>query len=85
MITGRRAPVRTNAAAKEGSRAPAARGSRLILFDSWTDTPVYRREDLVPGTELYGPLVVEQSDTTAVIEPGMHVRVDDYSNLVVTL
>lgn len=84
MITGRRARVPTSGAAHGGTRAPAARGSRLILFDSWTDTPVYRREDLVPGTELYGPLVVEQADTTAIIEPGMRVRVDDASNLVVT-
>ena len=32
---------------------------------------------------LTGPAIVEQPDTTTVIEPGMHARVDAYGNLLV--
>jgi N-methylhydantoinase A len=64
---------------------PAARATRSIYFSTWTETPVYAREDLLPGIELDGPLIVEQLDTTTVIAPGMHARVDDRSNLLVTL
>ena len=54
-------------------------------FGEWTETPIYRREDLHPGTELEGPLIVEQADTTTVVEPGMAMRVDAAENLVVTV
>jgi N-methylhydantoinase A len=82
-VVGRRPPFALPQRARvEGPVTPQA--IRRVCFDEWLDTPVYRREDLAPGTELEGPLVVEQADTTAVVEPGMHVRVDDAANLVVT-
>jgi N-methylhydantoinase A len=56
-----------------------------VHFEEWAQTPVYAREDLLAGAELEGPMIVEQADTTTVIEPGMHVRVDRLANLVVTL
>jgi N-methylhydantoinase A len=70
---------------KPRSGEPAPPAHRPVFFEDWVDTPTYAREELVPGTELDGPLVVEQDDTTTVIEPDMHVRVDDAGNLVVTL
>jgi N-methylhydantoinase A len=54
-----------------------------VCFETWTDTPVYAREDLLPGAELAGPMIVEQADTTVVIEPDMDVTVDPSSNLIV--
>jgi N-methylhydantoinase A/oxoprolinase/acetone carboxylase beta subunit len=30
-----------------------------------------------------GPAIVEQNDTTTVVEPGMVTRVDDHGNLLV--
>jgi N-methylhydantoinase A len=68
-----------------GSRAPAPRARRPVYFQEWVETPVYAREDLLAGAELQGPMIVEQDDTTTVIEPGMHVHVDRLANLVVTL
>jgi N-methylhydantoinase A len=65
--------------------APAPRSRRAVYFDDWVQTPIYGREDLLAGAELEGPMIVEQDDTTTVVEPGMHVHVDRLANLVVTL
>lgn len=51
--------------------------------DQFVKTPIYERADLVPGWTTDGPLVVEQLDTTTVVEPDQSVRVDDLGNLFV--
>jgi N-methylhydantoinase A len=83
IVTGRRDALATTAG-EPASGAPEPSTTRMVCFDEWTQTPVYRREDLRPGAELAGPLVVEQPDTTVLVEPGMHVVVDAAGNLVVT-
>ena len=60
---------------------PATR--RPVHFNKWYDTPVYQRTDLLPGMRFDGPAIVEQSDTTSVVEPGMGVVVDSKGNLLV--
>ena len=62
---------------------PEPRSSRPVYFEGWVDTPVYGRDSLRPGHSFSGPAIVEQGDTTTVIEVGMPVRVDAYGNLVV--
>jgi N-methylhydantoinase A len=83
-VLARQPPARLKHGLPE-SRAPAPRARRAVYFEEWVQTPVYDREDLLAGAELEGPMIVEQDDTTTVIEPGMHVRVDRLANLVVTL
>jgi N-methylhydantoinase A len=56
---------------------------RPVYFGGWCDTPIYRREALLPGMVLTGPAIIEQPDTTTVIEPGMRARADAYGNLLV--
>ncbi|MCC6531152.1 MAG: hydantoinase/oxoprolinase family protein [Burkholderiales bacterium] len=70
--TLRDAQIGVRSVSWEAERAPAA-------------TPVYARERLAPGHELIGPAIAEQMDTTIVIAPGEHARVDDYLNLVIDL
>jgi N-methylhydantoinase A len=71
-------------AAPAGGAVPAAR--RRAWFDGqWQDAPVYRREQLGIGAELIGPAIVEQLDSTTVIEPGDRVRVDALGNLEITV
>jgi N-methylhydantoinase A/oxoprolinase/acetone carboxylase beta subunit len=51
----------------------ASKGTRRILFDgAGTDVAVdiLHRDDLAPHHVIRGPAMVEQSDTTTVIEPG---------------
>jgi N-methylhydantoinase A len=62
---------------------PQPIGRRRAHFGRWHDTPVYQREDLLPGMALEGPAIIEQSDTTTVVEPDMALVVDAHSNLLV--
>ena len=71
--------------AEPGSARPVPRSRRPVFFGEWFETPIYAREDLTPGARLEGPLIVEQDDTTTLIEPEMGVRVDGRANLLVTL
>lgn len=60
---------------------------RPVCFDAdsgYVDTPVYWREDLLPGTVLDGPLVIEEFGSTVPIHPGFVVRIDEYRNIIVT-
>jgi N-methylhydantoinase A len=54
-----------------------------VYFGEWLPTPVYARDSLRPGHSFAGPAIIEQGDTTTVIEVGMPVRVDAYGNLIV--
>ncbi|HYX77638.1 MAG TPA: hypothetical protein VE757_10715, partial [Gaiellaceae bacterium] len=88
-VIGRRRPVSLDGlialeAGSEGAPRPAAR-RRAWFEGAWHDTPVYRREQLGVGVELEGPAIVEQLDTTTVIEPGDRVRVDRLGNLEITV
>jgi N-methylhydantoinase A/oxoprolinase/acetone carboxylase beta subunit len=48
-----------------------------VFFDrEWRESAIYARERLRPGDRIAGPAVVEQQDTTTVIEPGYAGSVD---------
>ncbi|MCT8973661.1 hydantoinase/oxoprolinase family protein [Microbaculum marinisediminis] len=60
-------------------------GSRRVRVDGVDiDTPVYERLDLSEGTEIAGPAILEQPDTTIFIDPGLVGRVDRFGNVVIT-
>ena len=63
--------------------AARPRSSRPVHFNTWYDTPVYVRDDLAPGMRFDGPAIIEQSDTTTVVEPGMDVVIDPKGNMLV--
>ncbi|MDE0945046.1 MAG: hypothetical protein OSB58_21830, partial [Alphaproteobacteria bacterium] len=49
----------------------------------WMETPIIARDALPLGATFNGPAVLEQLDTTIIIEPGNEVMVDQVGNLVV--
>jgi len=57
---------------------------REVFFaGSWHKTPILRRENLSAGLEIAGPAIVEQLDTTILIDPGSAGTVDRLGNLIV--
>lgn len=83
---GRRPAFDLKALAPSGSSsvAAASRGTRPVWFEGgWHDTAIYVRLDLPVGAEIAGPAILEQPDSTIVVDPGLVARVDDYGNLIV--
>ncbi|MDP2857006.1 MAG: hydantoinase/oxoprolinase family protein, partial [Bacillota bacterium] len=66
--------------------APSLTGHRRVYFDTvdaWLDCPVHARDALAPQTQINGPAVVEQTDSTTVLWPGDQALVDHCGNIVV--
>ena len=57
--------------------------SRRVWFDRWHDTPVYWRDHLPLSVDLQGPTIIEQMDTTVVVEPDTRVTSDADGNLII--
>ncbi|MEW5421607.1 hydantoinase/oxoprolinase family protein [Amorphus sp. 3PC139-8] len=84
-VTGMRRAQPVDRVASEEATEPTPSERRQVYFDAWRDTPVYWRETLKPGDVFMGPAVIEQSDTTSIIEPKMRARVDGIGNILVEL
>lgn len=64
----------------------ALTGRRQVSFDAvWHDTPLYWRDHLPATFTLTGPAIIEQMDTTILIEPGDVAVSDADSNIFITL
>jgi N-methylhydantoinase A len=59
--------------------------TRPVWFGGWVDTPCYWRDALPLDPGLTGPCVIEQMDTTIIIDPGCKVSGDADGNLIVTV
>ena len=83
--TGVRPETSRAAAEITAATTPRPASQRDVYFDRWHKAAVYWRPDLVPGDVFEGPAIIEQADTTSVIEPGMKVRVDGLGNILVEM
>jgi N-methylhydantoinase A len=65
------------------SFVPTPVGTRDVYFESTgrVDTPVFDRDTLPAGTQISGPAVVDQLDSTTVIPPGTRAEVDEWLNI----
>ncbi|MCY1125761.1 hydantoinase/oxoprolinase family protein [Frigidibacter sp. RF13] len=72
-------------AGRRPSLTEAQTGTRPVWFGGWVETPVYWRDHLPADARLTGPAIIEQMDTTIVIEPGDRVETDAEGNLIVTV
>ena len=62
----------------------AIRGKRNVYVDgAWHEATIVDRLALPAGAEIKGPAVLEQSDTTILIEPGLVGEVDAYGNVLI--
>ena len=73
-------------ASRKSSLDQARTGARPVFFDgTWHDTPIYRREHLPAAFALTGPAILDQMDTTVLIEPGDRAQADRDGNLIITI
>jgi len=88
-VIGRREEIDLSAlidrAGRKATLAEAQTGSRPVWFDAFIDTPVYWRDHLPPDAVLSGPAIVEQMDTTIIIEPGDIAHQDADGNIIITI
>ncbi|QUJ78305.1 hydantoinase/oxoprolinase family protein [Sulfitobacter albidus] len=84
-VTGKRPRFDLATLAPEGGSVEGAlKGTRQVHFDgSWHETQIYRRLELPVGAEIPGPAILEQPDTTVLIEPDLVGRIDSYGNTLI--
>ncbi len=74
-----------DATGRKATLADAKAGTRNVWFDGWHETPVYWRDHLPADAVINGPAIVEQMDTTIMIEPGDRAEQDHDGNLIIIL
>ncbi len=89
-VIGRRKPFPLELLGRGEPRATLGEARvavRNVWFETggWQETPVYRREWLPLDAVIAGPAIVEQLDTTVVIEPGDTAVRDALGNLRVSV
>ncbi|WP_421659082.1 hydantoinase B/oxoprolinase family protein [Leptothermofonsia sp. ETS-13] len=55
---------------------------QMYAGDGWQATPVYLREDLLPGDQICGPALIIEPTSTNVIEPGWQAQLTDRNHLI---
>jgi len=74
-------PAITPAARARDTLSEARLGERRAYFGEFVPTTIYERARLPLGARLAGPAIVEQTDTTTVIPPGVTALVDEVGTL----
>jgi len=84
-VIGRRPRFDLATLAPDGTGSTAPKAHRPVHFaDRWHDTAIYDRLPLPIGTVISGPAILEQPDTTILIEPGLMGTVDSFGNVLIT-
>ncbi|MEP2707141.1 MAG: hydantoinase/oxoprolinase family protein [Roseibium sp.] len=83
-VTGKRPKFDLKTLAPTSSETVAAKATRPVHFSgAWHDTATYNRLELPVGTVIEGPAILEQPDTTVLVEPDLQARVDTFGNTVI--
>ncbi|MCC6532703.1 MAG: hydantoinase/oxoprolinase family protein [Burkholderiales bacterium] len=84
QAAARELPAGFEAAAGQGA---ASKGVRAILTEAtggFVAARIHEREHLQPGSAIEGPAVIEQMDTTTVVDPGWRAQVHASGHIVMT-
>lgn len=89
-VIGQRPPVDLAGLISPDSRADTLEesrlGSRPVWFDGgWVEAALYDREKLPANSQLTGPAVLEQMDTTILIEPQDSASTDADGNILIQI
>jgi N-methylhydantoinase A len=69
-----------------GGMTKALKGKREVYYRAekgFLKSNVYEREYIPTGERLQGPAIIEEMDSTIIINPGQSACVDDYGNFVI--
>jgi N-methylhydantoinase A len=79
-------PTPDSLAPAHGAADSGPVGHRALRFDGLLHaaTPVHARSSLAPGTQLQGPAIIEQDDTTVFVPPGFAATVTPTSDILMT-
>ncbi|MEE9418831.1 MAG: hydantoinase/oxoprolinase family protein [Desulfatiglandaceae bacterium] len=71
--------------ARGGNIKDAKKPPRKVWFRDadFVETDIYERKQIPIGATFDGPAIVEQPDTTIVVPPRTHCKVDDYENIII--
>jgi len=67
------------------AESPRQKSSRPVYFTEtggYAETPVYDRAALQPGDRLFGPAIIEQTDSTTVLLPAQQLEADTRGNMI---
>ncbi|MBF9052078.1 hydantoinase/oxoprolinase family protein [Roseobacter sp. HKCCD9010] len=84
-VIGKRPRFDLATLAPEGGNVEASKtGNRQVHFgNAWHDTAIYDRLSLPVGSEIEGPAILVQPDTTILIDPGLTGCVDSFGNTII--
>jgi N-methylhydantoinase A len=83
-VIGRRPKFDLSALAPQGPGTTEPRTRRPVHFGRWHDAAIFDRLTLPVGAEIRGPAVLEQPDTTILVDPGLIARVDRFGNVILS-
>ena len=58
--------------------------TRTFAQNQWHDTPIYQRQDLLPGQKLSGPALIVEAHNTTIIEDGWQAEMSAKKHLILT-
>ncbi|MCP5155276.1 MAG: hydantoinase/oxoprolinase family protein [Ectothiorhodospiraceae bacterium] len=82
-VVGRRPAVDLGLFRPTPARSSAPRHRAVHFGGGRVETAIHARDGLAVGDTVVGPAIVEQTDTTVVIDPGATARIDELGNLVI--
>ena len=68
----------TNPLAEYGRQEVIVEGEKILA-------PLLDRRTLPSGSEIVGPAIITEMDSTTLVLPGSQANVDDYGNILITL
>jgi N-methylhydantoinase A len=77
--------TRRQTARKKLPRVAPVERAPVFFHDKRVTTPVFERDDLVPGRPMRGPAVITEYSATTVIPPGKRFWVDASENLIIKI
>jgi 5-oxoprolinase (ATP-hydrolysing) len=65
-----------------GALQPLDRVTTFMGGDEHAETPVYEREQMLPGDTVNGPAIIREPVSTIIVEPGWQARVNSKNHIV---